>query len=358
MDAGYLRDEYAQFFVHPAQAQRRAPIINRGTCARISAVRLVIRRFLDMAPAAAPGAAAAALSRQVLVLGAGFDTAAFQLQQEGALAGVGWFELDFPDIVQQKSRIIAKTPALTASLCGSAAADRLTVDAATQELTASAGRDAADEGGVSRGQYSLLAADLSELDRVKDSLSKAGFDPTLPTLVVSECVLIYMEPEHSDALIEWVGTTCPRAAFVVYEQILPGDRFGQMMVRNIASRGCPLKSIAKYPALEDMCERFRARGWGGCVVGKDMDVVYRKVLDGDEKMRTERLEMFDEFEEWRLLMQHYCLLYAATTSVDDTGQGAAVSMVAVDQRGPGAGVADGEQQRCWLEVMGDPIAQA
>ena len=297
----------------------------------------------------------------MLVLGAGFDTAAFQLQQEGALAGVSWLELDFPDIVQQKSRIIAKTPALTASLCGSAAAGRLTVDAATQELTVAAGRDAADEeGGVSRGKYSLLAADLSDLDRVKDALSKAGFDPTLPTLVVSECVLIYMEPEHSDALIEWVGSTCPRAAFAIYEQILPNDPFGRTMVRNIASRGCPLKSIAKYPVLEDMCERFRARGWGGCVVGKDMDVVYRKVLDGEERRRTERLEMFDEFEEWHLLMQHYCLVYAATASVDDTGQVAAAAPVAAVEQGEAgtAVVADGEQQRCWLDVIGDPIAQA
>ena len=43
-----------------------------------------------------------------------------------------------------------------------------------------------------------------------------------------------------------------------------------------------------------------------------MDAVYRHVLDADEKARTERLEMFDEFEEWHMLMQHYCLLYACT----------------------------------------------
>jgi tRNA wybutosine-synthesizing protein 4 len=353
VDAGYLRDEYAQFFVHPAHAQRRAPIINRGTCARISALRVVIRRFLELAPSA-PAAAAATPGRQVLVLGAGFDTAVFQLQQEGVLAGVGWFELDFPDIVQHKSRIIAGTPALTASLCGSAAPGRLTVDAGTHELTVAAGCDTDEEGGLSRGQYSLLAVDLSELDRVKESLAKAGFDPTLPTLVVSECVLIYMEPEDSDALIDWVGTTCPRAAFVIYEQISPHDPFGRTMVRNIASRGCPLKSIARYPALEDMCERFRIRGWSGCVVGKDMDIVYRNMLDEDDKRRTERLEMFDEFEEWHLLMQHYCLLYAATTSVDETEHAAAPVAVTADQ----AELTNGKQQRCWLEVVGDPVARA
>ena len=31
------------------------------------------------------------------------------------------------------------------------------------------------------------------------------------------------------------------------------------------------------------------------------NAVYRHVLDADEKARTERLEMFDEFEEWHML---------------------------------------------------------
>lgn len=33
------------------------------------------------------------------------------------------------------------------------------------------------------------------------------------------------------------------------------------------------------------------------------------VLESEEKQRIERLELLDELEEWRLLLQHYFLLY-------------------------------------------------
>ena len=362
-NAGYLRDEFARHFVHPAQAQRRAPIINRGTFARITALRTIIRRFLQLAPTGDGGTT----SRQVLVLGAGFDTAVFQLQKEGDLAGAAFFELDFPDIVQQKSRIIAGSAELTASLCGAAedSGGRLQIDTQTQELTVHAGAmPGGDEASPRRGgQYSLLAADLRDLDRVRETLAQAGFDSSLPTLVISECVLIYMEPEHSDRVIEWIASTLPQAAFVLYEQILPSDPFGKIMVRNIASRGCPLKSIAMYPGLEEMCERFRTQGWQWAVA-KDMDVLYKHMLDREEKARTERLEMFDEFEEWHLLMQHYCLLFAAvdrTTTPTMAGRRAGT-----DEKVDGPQNEDTQAQHergqrvplSWLEAVGDPIAQA
>lgn len=359
-----MRDDFARHFVHPAQAQRRAPIINRGTFARITSLRTIIRRFLQLAPTGD----GSTTSRQVLVLGAGFDTAVFQLQKEGALAGAAFFELDFPDIVQQKSRIIARTAELTASLCGTAedSCDRLHIDAQHQELTVRAGPMSGGDGAstVRGGQYSLLAADLSDLDRVRETLSKAGFDSSVPTLVISECVLIYMEAEHSDAVIEWIASTLPQAAFVLYEQILPSDPFGKIMVRNIASRGCPLKSIAKYPGLEEMCERFRTKGWQ-FAVAKDMDVLYKRMLDQEEKTRIERLEMFDEFEEWHMLMQHYCLTFAAVDRTPSPAVGAqgVDKDATVDEAQSENTRAQHEREqqgtpRSWLEAVGDPIAQA
>jgi len=39
----------------------------------------------------------------------------------------------------------------------------------------------------------------------------------------------------------------------------------------------------------------------------DMNEVYNKKLDKTEKLRIEKLEIFDEFEEWEMLQRHYCL---------------------------------------------------
>jgi tRNA wybutosine-synthesizing protein 4 len=39
-----------------------------------------------------------------------------------------------------------------------------------------------------------------------------------------------------------------------------------------------------------------------------MKKVYDEKLDEEEKRRIEKLEMFDEYEEWDLLQNHYCLV--------------------------------------------------
>jgi tRNA wybutosine-synthesizing protein 4 len=39
-----------------------------------------------------------------------------------------------------------------------------------------------------------------------------------------------------------------------------------------------------------------------------MATVYNERLNGEnERTRIEKLEMFDEFEEWTMLQNHYCL---------------------------------------------------
>eukprot|EP01049_Picozoa_sp_SAG25_P004706 SAG25_NODE_303_length_10153_cov_13.304356_3_plen_77_part_00 len=46
------------------------------------------------------------------------------------------------------------------------------------------------------------------------------------------------------------------------------------------------------------------------MIARDMDEVYEKVINGEAKRRIARLEMFDEFEEWHMIMQHYCIVCA------------------------------------------------
>ena len=41
----------------------------------------------------------------------------------------------------------------------------------------------------------------------------------MPTYVLSECVLVYMEPRESAALLSHLGQQLPSAVCVVYEQV-------------------------------------------------------------------------------------------------------------------------------------------
>ena len=42
----------------------------------------------------------------------------------------------------------------------------------------------------------------------------------------------------------------------------------------------------------------------------NMSQIYSKKLDQTERARVDKLEIFDEFEEWELLQKHYCVCFA------------------------------------------------
>ncbi|KAK9830157.1 hypothetical protein WJX72_010045 [[Myrmecia] bisecta] len=287
---GYFKDDFIQYFVR--RASRRSPLINRGYYSRITALRHLLYQFLAAGHDPATGSTP---PKQVLSLGAGFDTTWFQLQSEG-IAPARYIEVDFAEVTHKKANIIGSKEPLYKLL----GLDK------GGEIDAESGRIVTD-------QYCLLPADLRDLKALEAALTSVGFQPELPTFILSECVLVYMRSQDSDALVHWLGRRLPTAVFVLYEQIKPDDAFGQQMLMNIESRGCPLLGIRGTPSLESHVARFRNNGWQRAEA-KDMNTIYRDHLDPQDKRRAERLEIFDEFEEWHLIQEHYCI----ATAINDT----------------------------------------
>lgn len=97
--------------------------------------------------------------------------------------------------------------------------------------------------------YHLLPADLRlspsvTLDNLlasptTDSTTKPILSPSLPTLLLFECVLVYMSPSHSSALLQWFAgyfsSSQDGAALgsIVYEMFGLKDAFGRVMVNNL-----------------------------------------------------------------------------------------------------------------------------
>mmetsp|Transcript_32100 Transcript_32100/g.49086 ORF Transcript_32100/g.49086 Transcript_32100/m.49086 type:complete len:100 (+) Transcript_32100:556-855(+) len=85
-------------------------------------------------------------------------------------------------------------------------------------------------------------------------------DQTCPTLVMTECLLIYLKPEHSSGIVQWCSTFWKEAPFVGllnYEMINPDDMFGRKMVDNLRDRGCELLGIDHFPSLEAQKARLQ-----------------------------------------------------------------------------------------------------
>lgn len=91
-------------------------------------------------------------------------------------------------------------------------------------------------------------------------------------------------------------------------QVNMNDRFGDVMLNNLRSRGCSLAGVDACISLETQMGRFLECGWSGSRAW-DMVQVYQSIPPA-ERQRIERIEMLDEGELLVQLFQHYCLVVA------------------------------------------------
>jgi len=237
---------------------------------------------------------------QVLNLGAGFDTSYFQLAQEGSLNNlVTYFELDFKDVTRRKAAILERTPILKQWLRQQYTEEKCIIDS--------------DLGQVHSDHYRLQPCDLRNLQQVEAALNTSGFDFSKPTFVLAECVLVYMKKEEGAGLLSLLGARLATAVIAIFEQVQPNSPFGQQMVRNLAERGCPLLGIVD--SLDSHAKRLIDAGWDRAEA-RSMRTLYTRSLDPDDRRRAEGLEILDEFEEWNILQDHYCV---ALGVIDGTG---------------------------------------
>ncbi|KAB1263539.1 Leucine carboxyl methyltransferase 1 [Camelus dromedarius] len=209
-------------------------------------------------------------------------------------------------------------------------------------------------------RYCIMGADLRDIPELEEKLKKCNMNTQLPTLLIAECVLVYMTPEQSANLLKWAANSFETAMFINYEQVNMDDRFGQIMIENLRRRQCDLAGVETCKSLESQyrksenkkeddrgqngllreessegssrlprarlelydstCsfpislhrtfqkERLLSNGWE-TASAIDMMNLYSK-LPRAEVSRIESLEFLDEMELLEQLMQHYCLCWA------------------------------------------------
>ncbi|XP_051877081.1 tRNA wybutosine-synthesizing protein 4 [Pristis pectinata] len=282
VNLGYFTDGFLKGFVN--KTSRRAPLINRGYYVRAKAVDYSVRCFLQHTESYP--------RRQILSLGAGFDSLYFRLKASGELKNVIMYEVDFPDVVQRKATLIKNKQELV-ELIG-----------CTDEI------GPAQMGRLCGVDYKLLGIDLTEIVELDNTLMEIGLNPACPTLLLSEVVLTYMKNESSSAVIRWAAERFSSAVFVVYEQIRPNDPFGQVMQQHFVQLNSTLHALVQFPGKEAQQKRFLKEGWEECLC-IDMNEFYVGYIPKQEKQRIELLEPFDEYEEWHLKCSHYMILCAS-----------------------------------------------
>ncbi|KAL9599406.1 MAG: hypothetical protein Q9219_003843 [cf. Caloplaca sp. 3 TL-2023] len=293
VELGYLDDPFAKLFV-TGNSQRRFPIINRGTYVRTTAIDNLVHQFLS------PSSCSSSSSKkQIISLGAGSDTRFFRLaSRSSSLSPFTYHELDFPSNTAQKIATITRSTTLRSFIPNPIAT--------SEDLTS-----------LSSLHYSIHPLDLRALsdttsgNTVPPSLQH--IDPHLPTLLISECCLVYLSPALADAAATYFTRTLFPAStplgLILYEPINPHTPFGRVMVSNLAARGIVLQTLKKYGSLEAQRERLRVYGLRDGGDARTVDELWEGGVGEGEKERVGGLEMVDEVEEWRLLAGHYCVAW-------------------------------------------------
>ena len=275
--AGYLEDDYLSIFHH--STLKKMPIMNRGTYARVKCISLLVDQFLSQTTE---------FPKQVIILGCGIDSLGLNLMKQ--YSDIRIFEVDFEDTIEYKLRCMFKE------------ADMLRSHWPSYSLS-----------GSQYGPLTMIGGDLRHPQQIMSSLLQYSCDSSLPTLIISECVLVYLQKDHCFDLLQTLAHHFHDAAFISYDMLNPNDRFGYIMQQNIAYAGYNVPGFHDFPSLESQELKFVSTNWSS-VKAITMLQAYDTLISKEEQKRVSRLEIFDEIEEWQMLMCHYSLTLAVRGS--------------------------------------------
>ncbi|KAI0359601.1 leucine carboxyl methyltransferase [Trametes cingulata] len=298
---GYLSDRFITPFVsRPHLQPPRPPLINIGTYVRSEALDELVNGWIALSEQEG-------VQCQIVSMGAGSDTRFWRIAtgpKKDVLAR--YIEIDFAEITTKKAMAIRKSKELSVILGN------------PEDVSLANGGTA-----LHSPVYNLLAADLRKppaesLAPLLTSGSQPLLSPSLPTLLLFECVLVYMSPAASGALLQWFtdyfashnASQGSRGVLgcIVYEMFALSDQFGKVMVNNLKARNVTLPGAEPYPTFASLPNRFLQHGWdmAKALTLKD---IRREYIAPSELERISQLEMLDEIEELELVLAHYAITW-------------------------------------------------
>ena len=366
-----------------AHGQGSEPLIRRGTHARVCAMDRALTAFLSASLGGGVDDGGEhqqqgnktkesdACVKQVVVMGAGRDTSYLRYidsklidgsnalghhyRQETRRERVRWYEVDHPGVMHKKMALLKTSPRVIMDEMQKDATGNVSYavdvrprnEGIASSTTATKGQSDLDNTGSMdmmdvdlRGQklesslpnngailpYHLIGFDLrlSPL-QLFETLQSAlhGFDPSVPTLFLFECVLMYLPESSAISLLRGVSSVCgPNAIVAIYDPALGNDGFGRVMEQHLTRAGVAVPPtmdssdqlcLTACRTIDSHLDHLTACGFD-IAIGCDMLAAYDTVIGLAQRARANAVEMLDEIEEWMLIMRHYCLVVAGITT--------------------------------------------
>lgn len=330
------------------------PIIKRGTHARVCVMDRAVSAFTRLLAGdgdrgtggggtvndGPPPAPTPSSPCQVVVLGAGKDTAYFRYlngnimgmeeaattppsdRQEGRHRQVRWYDVDHMSVIQEKASLIRRSNLLS-NFCPELVE--------TEHGFRGGG---CRTGGASASASSCHWVGHDLRDPPAELLEKLDLDRSLPTLFLMECVSMYVPIDASRGLLRALASAADDVWLVCYEPILGDptcDPFGRVMEQNLVRAGVarPESCLIQTRTLPQQLEKLVRCGGFRRAVGCDMWAAYETVVTDAQRRRANQSEFLDEHEEWVLIMRHYCFVAARGGRSSHEGEQSGADLTAV-----------------------------
>ena len=296
------------------QSRRQSPLINAGYAVRMSLMSTTIQRFVEYYSQQTPC--------QIVILGCGLDLIGIWANSLVSRDSVRIIELDTTEICQAKRDLLLKNNlVLEREKKKSSSAPSLVLE----------GRIRLECDNIKDGEasnYSLHSCDLRDMETVKRALS-AGYDQSMPTLVLSELVLAYLGQQSIDQILQWFAANSNEMVFVAYEPVgaaaassdgvLNGfkqqycRKFQNKLERGLAAAGKKEELFSPMGTdIKSIQTRFRKAGYTdafAAVAGKAMTSSFHS-----NSFLLSPPEPFDEYASLALHLNSYALSIGFTSS--------------------------------------------
>lgn len=103
---------------------------------------------------------------------------------------------------------------------------------------------------IKSSKYNLFPCDLNEPKELEELMEMNDIDFSKPTMVITECVLVYLNEGVVDQLYDMFAKKIKNLVWVDYEMFNQNDGFGKVMVKNFQGMGIPLYSIQDFDSVD------------------------------------------------------------------------------------------------------------
>ena len=235
-----------------------------------------------------------AIPRQIVNLGCGLDTTAFNLlASQDDCVSFKYVDIDLPDVTNPKMQVIREDPKIR-NLLG--------------DNTMFGG----DLLQVQSDRYTLASSDITKLDSLDEKLRLAGINFSLPTMVVTEFVLAYVQTTQIEALVDYFAKNFPSLCFVDFCTSNIESDFGDKEMLRFEDRGIPFIAKEYYWSPSTVRQTYEARGFVHESI--TMQEMLDDYVDPSERQRIGKIEPIEQSEAYFFDKMKYSYIHVSKRS--------------------------------------------